>query len=185
MLGAGQTTAWIPSLECESLFVYWLPLIVFVPHMLEEYPRFPAWATKHFGITSKAWYVYSHVVLVAAVVLICSWSERSAPEGWGRVFGTALMVTLALNGLFHVVTTILFREYSPGLITGTLLFFPAAGYVLFRTAGEALLTTPQISLSIAIGGIVQAAVIGSLYLHMNIGWRGQRLTSSCSGPDGS
>jgi hypothetical protein len=88
---------------------------------------------------------------------------------------------LAVNALFHVATTLLFREYSPGLVTGTLLFLPAAGYLLSRTASESLLTTQQIWFSIGIGGIVQVAVIASLYLHMNIGWRGQRLTSSCSG----
>ncbi|MBM3494501.1 MAG: hypothetical protein FJX72_09320 [Armatimonadetes bacterium] len=32
--------------------LYWLPLIVLAPHMLEEYSRFPAWATRHFGATS-------------------------------------------------------------------------------------------------------------------------------------
>ena len=154
--------------------MYWLPLVVFIPHMLEEYPRFPAWATKHFGATSKAWYVYSHIVLVAVALPICWWAESSAPQSLGRVFGTALMITLALNGVFHVVTTFLFREYSPGVVTGTLLFFPATGYVLVQTVQESLLMTWQLGTAVLIGALVQVAVIASLYLRMDISWSLQR-----------
>ena len=154
--------------------MYWLPLIVFLPHMLEEYSRFPAWATKHFGATCKAWYVYSHVVLVAVALPVCLWAENASPQTWGRILATALMITLAINGVFHVVTTFLFREYSPGVVTGTLLFFPATGYLLFLTARDSLLTTTQISVAVVIGAVVQIAVIASLYLRMDIDWRFQR-----------
>ena len=153
---------------------YWLPLIVFIPHMIEEYPRFPAWATRHFGATSKAWYVYSHVLYVTIAVPVCLWAESASSQGWGRIVGTALMITLAINGVFHIVTTFLFREYSPGVVTGTLLFFPATGYMLLLTVRESLLTTPQIGVAVVIGILVQVAVIASLYLRMDIDWRFQR-----------
>jgi hypothetical protein len=84
------------------------------------------------------------------------------------------MITLALNGAFHVVTTFLFREYSPGVVTGTLLFFPATAYLLIITARESLLTTTQIGTAVVIGAVVQVAVIASLYLRMDIDWRFQR-----------
>jgi hypothetical protein len=131
--------------------VYWLPLVVFIPHILEEYPRFPAWATKHFGATSRAWYVYSHLVLVAVALPVCWWAENSAPQSWGRVVGTAFMITLALNGTFHVVTTFLFREYSPGIVTGTFLFFSATGYLLLRTVQASLLMNSQLGAAVIIG----------------------------------
>lgn len=153
---------------------YWLPLIVFIPHMVEEYPRFPAWATRHFGATSRAWYVYSHIFLVAIAVPVCLWAGNASSQGWGRIVGTALMITLAMNGVFHVVTTLIFREYSPGVLTGTLLFFPATGYMLLLTVRESLLTTPQIGEAVVIGTVVQVAVIASLYLRMDIDWRFQR-----------
>ena len=167
--------------------MYWLPLIVFVPHMLEEYPRFPAWATRHFGATSKAWYVYSHVLLVAVAVPICFWAENAPPRTWGSMLGTALMITLALNGMFHVVTTVLFWEYSPGLVTGTLLFLPATGHVLLQTVRESLLTTTQIGSAVVIGTAVQVAVISSLYLRMDIDWRFRRTDAAQQqhAPDGA
>ena len=64
---------------------YWLPLIVFIPHMIEEYPRFPAWATRHFGATSKAWYVYSHVLYVTIAVPV--WAPRRLV--WNATFTMA------------------------------------------------------------------------------------------------
>ena len=81
------------------------------------------------------------------------------------------MITLALNGALHVVTTCLFREYSPGVVTGTLLFFPATGYLLFLTARDSLVTTTQTGMAVVIGAVVQVAVIASLNLRMDIDWR--------------
>ncbi|HKY21792.1 MAG TPA: HXXEE domain-containing protein [Vicinamibacterales bacterium] len=159
---------------------YWLPLIVFIPHMIEEYPRFPAWATRHFGATSKAWYVYSHIVLVAIAATVCLWAGNASSQGWGRIVGTALMITLAMNGVFHVVTTFRFREYSPGVVTGTILFFPATGYMLLLTVRESLLMTPQIGTAVVIGVVVQVAVVASLYLRMDIDWRFQRAQRSAA-----
>ena len=166
--------------------MYWLPLMVFVPHMLEEYPWFPAWATRHFGATSRAWYVYSHFVLVAVALPTCLWAESAAPQTWWPVLGTALMITLAVNGAFHVITTCLFREYSPGVVTGVLLFFPVTGHMLFQTIRESLLTTTQVGTAVVIGVAVQIAVIASLYLRMDIDWRFRRPQVAQQGvaPDG-
>ena len=154
--------------------MYWLPLLVFIPHMVEEYPHFPAWATRHFGATSNAWYVYSHIGFVAIVLGICPWAQNAPPQTWGPLLGTALMWTLAFNALFHVVTTVLFREYSPGVVTGVLLFFPASGYVFLETVQSELLTTEQIAVAVVIAAVVQVAVVASLYLHMDIDWRLRR-----------
>jgi Protein of unknown function with HXXEE motif len=122
--------------------------------------------------------VYSHIVLVAVTVAVCLWAENSPPQTWGRVVGTAVMITFAFNGGFHAVTTFLFREYSPGVVTGTLLFFPATGYLLFLTARDSLLTTMQIVEAVVIGAAVQVAVIASLYLRMDLDWslRRRRMT---------
>jgi len=86
------------------------------------------------------------------------------------------MISPALNGAFHLITTVLFREYSPGVVTGIFLFFPTSGYLLFRTVQESLLTHSQLCTAVVIGAVVQIAAIASLYLNMNIDWRGRHLT---------
>jgi hypothetical protein len=153
----------------------WLPMIVFAVHMAEELPRFPAWASRHFGTTSLPWYVYSHVGLVLAGTGICAWASEAAPGSWPRILVMALMLTMALNGIFHVATTILFRAYSPGVVTGVCLFFPAAG-VMVRAGLEAgHVSGLQLVLALALAAAVQAAVIASLYLPMDLDWRLRRV----------
>lgn len=154
--------------------MYWIPLLVFVPHMLEEFPRFPAWATRHFGATSRAWYVYSHVVLVALIVGVAWSTETSRPGSWGALMAVGVMWSLACNGGFHLVTTILFRQYSPGVVTGTVLFFPATAYLLWQVIAGGMLSASQVALSILIGTAVQVGVIASLWLEMDIDWTGHR-----------
>src|SRR5215216_3637028 len=97
--------------------MYWLPSVVFLIHVAEEFPSFPAWATRHFGVTSRAWYVYSHIPLIAGIIAVSALAESRPGTIW-PLLATAGQCTLATNGLFHLVTTFLFREYSPGVIGG-------------------------------------------------------------------
>src|SRR5690242_1359455 len=108
---------------------YWLPLLAFLVHVAEEWPRFPAWATRHFGATSRPFYLYSHVVLIAVGTLVCQRAAAQGPGGPWAMLATAMQHTLLTNGLFHLATTVLFREYSPGVVTGTLLFLPLSAYM--------------------------------------------------------
>lgn len=151
--------------------MYWLPLLLFILHIAEEFMSFPAWATRHFGATSRAWYVYSHIALIAMALPICHWAQHAPPQTWGSLLGTAFMWTLVLNAVFHVVTTLHFREYSPGVVTGVFLFFPAAIYIFYVTVQKQLLTPLQIAIAMCIATLVQVAVVGSLYLHIDIDWR--------------
>ena len=156
--------------------MYWIPLLVFAAHMIEELPRFPTWATRHFGATSNAWYVYSHVVLVALIVSTSWWAETS--EGtWGPLLAVAVMWSLGCNAVFHVVTTALFGEYSPGVITGVILLIPATIWVMWWAADRGVLSSGELVLAGVIGTVVQVAVIASLWLRMDIDWSGRRQTS--------
>src|SRR5690349_10677262 len=96
---------------------FWIPFFAFVFHIAEElpvgpWPGFPAWASRHFGVTSKAWYVYSHIICILIFVSICTWASRSVAYSWGSLLSFSLMWTLAINAAFHIISTILFREYS-------------------------------------------------------------------------
>lgn len=154
--------------------MYWLPLILFVAHMIEEYPRFPAWASRHFGATSKAWYIYSHILLVALIMGAAWWAQTSPPRSLAPLLVAAIMFSLAGNALFHIVTTVLFREYSPGVVTGSLLFLPAAAWYFDQVQQTENLTASQTIDAVWIGLVVQAAVVASLWLPMDLDWRLRR-----------
>ena len=61
--------------------------------------------------------------MVAAVFL-----ARYLPgAGWLAV---ALAVSVALNGLLHLASTILTRSYSPGVVSGVLVWVPLGAFAL-------------------------------------------------------
>lgn len=153
--------------------MYWIPAICFLLHVAEEFPSFPAWATRHFGVTSRAWYVYSHIPLIAGIFIVSALAQARPGTIW-PLLATAGQCTLASNALFHLVTTFLFREYSPGVVTGVTLFFPATAYVFHRTVADRLLSDSDLAIACAAGILAGAAVIGSLWLRMDIDWRLRR-----------
>ncbi len=155
--------------------MYWIPAAIFLAHIAEEYRRFPEWATRHFGATSRAWYVYSHLPLVAASIAICGWAQAAPPRTTWPFLATSLQWILATNALFHLGTTIRFREYSPGVVTGLVLFLPATAYLLARTLREDLLSSFQVVMALGSGSIVGALVIASLWLPMNLDWKLRRI----------
>jgi hypothetical protein len=63
---------------------------------------------------------------MAAVVGIARWTPGA---GWILV---TLAVSVALNGLLHLAGTIFTRSYSPGVVTGLLLWVPLGLFALRR-----------------------------------------------------
>ncbi len=90
------------------------------------------------------------------------------------MLATSIQWVLVTNAFFHLGTTFLFREYSPGLVTAVTLFPAATAYVFVRTFREELLTPPQVAFSVALGTAVGVAAVASLWLHMDFDWRLRR-----------
>jgi hypothetical protein len=158
---------------------YWLPSAVFLAHMVEEFPTFPAWATRHFGVTTRPFYVYSHIPLTATLLGISFAATRDAGTTW-QLLATASQWVLFTNALFHIATTVLFREYSPGVVTGIALFLPSTVYLLNRTWSEHLLTGEQLCSAVLLGTVVGALVVASLWLNLGFDWRLARVTKTAA-----
>lgn len=145
---------------------YWLVPVAFLAHCAEELPRFPSWASQHFGTTTRRFYVASHCVLVPLIV--ASGARASARPGDPRAafFATSVAAALGLNAVFHAGTTVLFRRYSPGLITAIAAMLPASAYAISRTRRDGLLTDEQLLGALLAGTSLGNAAIASLYVHM-------------------
>lgn len=145
---------------------YWLVPAAFLAHCAEELPRFPRWATRHFGTTTTRFYIASHCVLVPLVLE--SGARGSGQPGSQRAafFATSVAAALGLNAVFHVATTALFRSYSPGLVTAVSALLPASAYTLYRTNRDGLLTDEQLVGAFLAGTALANAAVGSLYLDM-------------------
>ena len=107
----------------------WLPLLASVAHMTEEFvwpggfipwyrryrPKIAASVTPSFLFKLNA----AQVGAATAAGLV-GMSPR------GAAFWLTLVALLGGNGLFHVIATVRGRQYSPGVVTGVLLYVPLA-----------------------------------------------------------
>lgn len=145
--------------------IFLITPIVFVIHIAEEWQRFPVWATRHFGMTSRAWFVYSHIVLVAATFGICAMATF-APSRTSTILAIATQWGFFTNAVFHVATWRLFREYSPGVVTAIILFIPATLWQLKTVSLDGL----SLVMAIVLGSVLGGLAVGSLWLDFDIGW---------------
>ena len=145
---------------------HWVVPAAFLAHCAEELPRFPAWATEHFGTTTTRFYLASHAVLVPWVLSNGAKAMRR-PDDRRAVFASAMTASaLGLNGVFHLVTTRLFREYSPGVVTGATLMLPASVFALARIRRSGVLTDEDLVGAFLAGTALSTAAVGRLYVDM-------------------
>jgi hypothetical protein len=144
----------------------WATFALLAVHVAEEVPAFPAWATRHFGTTTPAFYVLSHIPLLAAVFYIARNAAAGAGTQW-LWLAAAIQAGLAANGLFHLATTVVFGEYSPGVVTGAGLCVPFAVYFLSRVRGHGALRGAQVVTACVAGVVVAILLTASLWLHMD------------------
>jgi hypothetical protein len=137
---------------------YWLPLLCVIPHLVEEFiwpGGFMAWDRGYrpqfsASITPRAlWSINS--LLVAAAILCAAMGESSRR---GASLCLVLMAILGGNALFHLRAVLRTRRYSPGVVTGALLYLPACAYayMMFFVQNGA---SP--------GLLLQSALIGAAY----------------------
>jgi hypothetical protein len=111
-------------------WIIFLP-IAFLAHIFEERlggPGFPAWAQNTLGMgVSPARFILmsGSGLLLMTVCVIAALRDRSV--AW-LVAAFAAMITV--NGLLHGIATAAFSTYSPGTITGLLVFVPLGSLTL-------------------------------------------------------
>ena len=136
----------------------WAPLAAACLHITEEFVwpgHFMAWYQRYRGPTAARitvrFLVVINVVLVAACVNAAG-ALNGPPMGTG--YWLAMCALLCANGVWHAWASVRSHSYSPGVITGVLVYVPLAVY-----AYPAILRTEKIS----VGSAVIAALIGVSY----------------------
>lgn len=155
-------------------WIYWLPTFAFLVHVIEEFGRFPSWASRHFGRTSRAWYVYSHLVLISFFVT-SSWFASISEFSSIWVYVTfVLQWVIGTNAFFHLFVTFWYREYSPGVVTGTLVVLPSTWWMARHALNSSTISSGELLITFFIGTIISVAVIASLKIDFDIDWRGRK-----------
>jgi hypothetical protein len=105
-------------------------------HIAEEYwcgERFFNWASRVTGInlTEQAFLEINAAALT--IMLLMSAMAYSRPTFQWIVI--PMSTAVSLNGVAHLLGTIFSRSYSPGLVTGVLLWIPLGAFTLYRARG--------------------------------------------------
>jgi hypothetical protein len=142
----------------------WLFPLTYAVHVAEELwggEGFPAWVARVVGAPLPVdVFVTLNVIgltlMAAGVVLAC----RDRAFTWIAV---AIAAVVALNGIAHAAATLMLGVYSPGAVSGLLLWLPLGAYTLARTRRELRPKTWTIGLliGIAIHAIVTASAAGA------------------------
>jgi hypothetical protein len=75
-----------------------------------------------------------------------------------RWVGLAWIGLTAINALTHIVTSIRFRGYNPGLVTSILLFLPFTVWALLHESARGLLSDADIGLIMLLGLLLHIPV---------------------------
>lgn len=124
-------------------------------HVAEEYwGGFPVWLSRVAGadLSREEFLVINAIALSVMTILVFVVSFRPR----ARFILAALATSVTVNALLHIGATILTHSYSPGVVTGTLLWLPLGIWTLQRLAHE--IAGRQLALGIVIGLLLHAAV---------------------------
>jgi uncharacterized protein with HXXEE motif len=126
-------------------------------HIIEEFAfpgGFKAWWCAYrpniAASVSNRFLVIINGILIAFSIIVAL--AVSAPKGNGVAAWLTLAALLFSNAIFHIIGAIQTKRYSPGMISGIVLYIPLAiyGFAHFLRSGQASMGTAL--LACAIGG---------------------------------
>lgn len=140
--------------------VLWIVVAALGVHIIEEYAmNFPGWALRFFSmpITSEDFHLVNACVSLYAIAC--------AVVGWRLpAFSLTIAGLIGLNGLFHAGASLVVGGYSPGAVTGLVVFVPVA-LATYRAAFRAgVASTRAVTISLLVGVVWHAFLGGIFYL---------------------
>jgi hypothetical protein len=113
------------SRNTDRVRAVWLFPATYVIHLMEEYAAgdgFCGWAERALGITIsvREFLVWNAV----ALTLVCVGAVLVTSQARFRWIEIALSIAVLGNVAAHLIASVLTRTYSPGLISGVLMWVP-------------------------------------------------------------
>jgi hypothetical protein len=148
---AGQT-----STESFTGMWAWLFPASYLVHIAEEYwGGFPAWIARFWGVESSlgnflSWNGGALIMMAVGVAL----TLKTKSYRWLLV---AFATVILINGLVHAGASVATGSYSPGLISGLLLFVPLGAITLLRARRQVNART--LRAGVVVGVIMHGAVV--------------------------
>jgi hypothetical protein len=137
--------------------IAWLIPLAYLFHLLDEYfmgEGFPNWFSDVFRVdlSDINFTIINSVGLIASIVIVILYTIDKVNNFVIAALGTLFFV----NGIIHFLASLFTLSYSPGTISGILLYLPL-GYLIFKRIFP-LIPQEQRALSFAAGIIIQVVV---------------------------
>lgn len=131
------------------------PLAYAIHHAEEHlFLNFRAWRLKYFpdnnALSTEA--ILAILVSVGLVYLLHHATVHTRVSAWMAL--TFLMATQVHNAIFHLGATVVFQDFSPGLITAMVLYLPANWLIAHAALKEDWVTPRQLGVIFVAGGIL-------------------------------
>jgi hypothetical protein len=130
--------------------------LAYAVHHSEEHLifNFREWRLRYFpdsnSLSTEA--IFAVIIGVSMVYLLLNSSVRNKVSAW-----TALLWLMAVqvhNVIFHAVSTVVFADFSPGLITALLLYIPVNLIIMRAALKEGLVTSQNLWTLFIAGGLL-------------------------------
>jgi hypothetical protein len=159
----------LDSLSFDRLL--WLVPIFFMLHNIEEAPFMERWSKRlplkiHPTVTTRQFVIAVTFLTIAGFLLTYFGVEYLANQT-GYLIVLGIQFILFFNAFVpHIVSTILFRLYSPGVVTALLITLPFSIYLFRRAINEDVLTWAQFWILL---GIAPFATVIFIVLSLQLG----------------
>jgi hypothetical protein len=138
-------------------WLVWAPLAAACAHIFEEFAwpgGFMVWYREYRGPAASR-ITPRFLVLINAALLIGCWDAAAATDTpVTRAFWLAMCAVLGANGCWHLWAAARTHRYSPGVITGVLLYIPLAAYGFATYIGSG---------RVSVGTAAASAIAGASY----------------------
>ena len=137
--------------------------IVITLHNLEEAVWLPKWSkhAKRFHKPVEANVFYFAAILVTILAYLSTFLAVAFPSSWlWKYIFHGFLGAMILNTIVpHLVSTIILRTYSPGLVTGLFLLIPVNSIILYQSVMLGHIKLLDLTLSILIVSIVLLSLL--------------------------
>ena len=146
----------MPAIASDTALA-WAPFACVMAHICEEFVfpgGFSEWYRRYRPDAAVSFTPRYAVGINALLVALCLVIPLQGIRREGAALWLTIAAVLFANVLFHLRAVLRTREYSPGVVTATLLYVPLAvyGYWVFVRSGRA-----------SVGTAICAAVLGGSY----------------------
>lgn len=127
--------------------------LFYILHMVEEFScGFVQWADRYFGHFDWTQNLIGNSIFFVCLAIACYLYYRNPVRYlW---IGMVCAMWILANAFLHISSTILGTEYSPGVVTATIIYIPGGIYFLVQWAKRGSMTWKNTTLSFAFGGLL-------------------------------